>query len=165
MPEENERPLVVVGVDGSDHATAALRRALHEAARRGARVLAVSAWEPPPVTLEAYYGMPPDDAVTDARVHEQRTRAVVDAVRASEPALAAVPVEVETVAGQAGAALVERARGADLLVVGHRGRGGLASVALGSVGLSCVLHAPCPVLVVPMTSATTPEPATAGAAR
>ena len=55
---------------------------------------------------------------------------------------------------------------ADLLVVGHRGRGGLRSVALGSVGLGCVLHAPCPVLVVPMVTVRAPEqPAVAAAAR
>jgi nucleotide-binding universal stress UspA family protein len=39
-------------------------------------------------------------------------------------------------------------RGADLLVLGHRGRGGFASAVLGSVGLHCVLHALCPVTIV-----------------
>ena len=37
---------------------------------------------------------------------------------------------------------------ADLLVVGARGTGGFRGLALGSTALLCVLHAPCPVLVV-----------------
>jgi nucleotide-binding universal stress UspA family protein len=44
--------------------------------------------------------------------------------------------------------LVDQSRDADMLVVGHRGRGGLRSAVLGSVGLQCVLHAAVPVTVV-----------------
>ncbi len=51
-------------------------------------------------------------------------------------------------AGATGPTLVEESRTAELLVVGHRGRGELASVLLGSVGLYCVLQAHAPVLVV-----------------
>lgn len=51
---------------------------------------------------------------------------------------------------------------ADLLVLGHRGRGAVRSALLGSVGLHCVLHAPCPVTVV--RSAAAREPVGAGAA-
>ena len=41
------------------------------------------------------------------------------------------------------------ADGAELLVVGHRGRSATASRMFGSVGLHCVLRAYCPVTVVP----------------
>ena len=47
--------------------------------------------------------------------------------------------------GLLGKVLIEQLRGADVVVVGHRGRGGSASVVLGSVGLQCVLHAQCPL--------------------
>lgn len=163
MSEENV-PLVVVGVDGSDHEAAALREALHEADRRGGRVLAVSAWERRELTLDEYYGVPVYDAADDHLTREQRIREHVDEILATEPGVVHVRVDVDAVSGRAGEVLVERGREADLLVVGHRGRGGLRSVALGR--LNCVLHAPCPVLVVPMTTAAAPgTPCAVAAAR
>ncbi len=44
--------------------------------------------------------------------------------------------------------LLDVAEGADLLVVGSRGRTGWAGLLLGSVGLHAVTVAPCPVVVV-----------------
>jgi nucleotide-binding universal stress UspA family protein len=69
-------------------------------------------------------------------------------VREYGSALANVPVEVRAVGGSPGRVLVDQSDGADLLVVGHRGRGGFRSSMLGSVGLQCVLHASVPVTVV-----------------
>jgi nucleotide-binding universal stress UspA family protein len=144
--------LVVVGVDGSPEAALALAQAAQDAARRGATLRVVSVartpevWAVPlgmaPPTVPVRPGESPD-AVREA------TQAAVDALFAADPELAGkVKVEVVVPSGNAAAELVEQSRAADLLVVGHRGLGGLASAFLGSVGLSCVLHAHCPVLVV-----------------
>ena len=55
------------------------------------------------------------------------------------------PVIVEDNPAQA---LLDAAKGANLLVVGSRGHGGFAEALLGSVGQHCVHHADCPVVVM-----------------
>ncbi|HEY7049683.1 MAG TPA: universal stress protein [Jatrophihabitantaceae bacterium] len=47
-------------------------------------------------------------------------------------------------------ALLDASRDADLLVVGSRGRGGFSELMLGSVSHAVVMHAVCPVVVVPL---------------
>jgi nucleotide-binding universal stress UspA family protein len=52
--------------------------------------------------------------------------------------------------GRPASAIVDEARlwAADLVVLGHRGRGSIETMVLGSVSAEVVDHAPCPVLVV-----------------
>lgn len=148
---------VVVGVDGSPAAAQALRFALADAGRRGARVRVIAAAELPEFwgTMYGRDVPPPVDEIVEAmRAAAQKT---VDRVRADAPELAAVPVTVQAHAGPPADVLVAASEDADLLVLGHRGRGRLASTVLGSVGLSCLLHASCPVTVV----RTAPVPAMA----
>jgi len=59
-------------------------------------------------------------------------------------------VERLTLRGRPASAIVEEARAwkADLVVLGNRGHGPIASMVLGSVSTEVVDHAPCPVLVV-----------------
>jgi nucleotide-binding universal stress UspA family protein len=73
-----------------------------------------------------------------------------------EPALRAAsrrPVDVALIPESASAAraLLDTAIGADLLVVGSRGRGGVRAL-LGSVSQQCVHHAPCAIVVVRVAS-------------
>jgi nucleotide-binding universal stress UspA family protein len=152
--EPSTEDAVVVGVDGSVHADAALRYALAEAARRGTRVVPVVAWGPWDI-FGGYSALEDPDRV------ERRLREQADAhIRRIHQAMGVPDVPPELVFRVGGAAdvLVDLARPAALLVVGHRGRGRVRSM-IGSVGLRCVLRAPCPVTVVPGVDDTEPHPA------
>jgi nucleotide-binding universal stress UspA family protein len=143
---------VVVGVDGSPGSKAALEFAVADAIRRGACVHVVAAvdvaeywggWRGTAAAHTGRWPAPPEDLVAHARAVVQR---MVDEVTGTDP----VPVllQVEPTAGHPAQVLLTAAEGADLLVLGHRGRGVLLSALLGSIGLQCVLHAPCPVTIV-----------------
>jgi nucleotide-binding universal stress UspA family protein len=142
--------VVMVGFDGSAHAEAAFRFAVDEAARQGLAVRAIVAHDPPDPWL-VQYGvrlLAEDDRLRQAVEDTARTR--IEEIRGElDVARRAVPVDVVAISGPATPVLVHEARDAVQLVVGHRGRGALRSAALGSVGLGVLLHAPCPVTVVP----------------
>jgi nucleotide-binding universal stress UspA family protein len=145
--EERDRgPRVVVGVDGSSGARAALRFALEDAARRGVPVDAVTVYRPPEVWMDFY-------ALDDVEVDRVRAAAVEKAEAFCADVLRELPgpapeVRVRAVMGAAAEGLIRESAGADLLVVGSRGHGGFSSMLLGSVSMQCALHAPCPVTVV-----------------
>ena len=83
-----------------------------------------------------------------ARIRELLTEVRSDPAVRGVPGAGAVDAQVLAVQGAAAQVLVDAAGGAELLVVGSRGRGAVRSALLGSVALHCVTHAPCPVLVV-----------------
>jgi nucleotide-binding universal stress UspA family protein len=82
---------------------------------------------------------------------EAQTRRMVEEALAGDAV--APPVDIVVAAGPAAGVLIDMSKEVDVLVVGHRGRGGFASMLLGSVGLQSVLHAHCPVIVVRPTGA------------
>jgi nucleotide-binding universal stress UspA family protein len=144
---------IVVGVDGSAYSRAALKFALADAGRRGAEIQVLSvvhSAEHWPVGL----GMASSSAGTPAieqvlsEVEQETQRLVAEVVAEAGESAAQVPLHVRILPGMPAGVLIEQAHGAELLVVGHRGRGGFASALLGSVGLHCVLHATCPITVV-----------------
>ncbi len=158
---DNRNARIVVGLDDSAGGRAALRFALLDAARRGAAVHVLAAFLPPEDWIAAYSGLtpPPVPAPEEVRAAVLATATgIVDEVRAALGGAADTPVTVSARPGGAAGVLLDAAAGADLLVVGSRARGALAGMLLGSVSLSCVLHATCPVTVVH------PEPARARAA-
>jgi len=132
---------IVVGVDGFECSTAALRWAIHQAKLTGAVVEAVTAWHVPAGTgLSPGAEMP--DYADDARA--VLTEAITEMCMVDPE----VEVRPHVVEGRAGPVLVARAEGADLLVVGSRGHSGLAEAMLGSVGQFCVHRAACPVVIM-----------------
>jgi nucleotide-binding universal stress UspA family protein len=91
------------------------------------------------------YGEPVEGLVEEAReVAEKLLETVVARVDTT-----GVEVEPLAVEGQATTSLLEAAAGADLLIVGSRGRGGFKGLVLGSVSQQCSVHSPCPVVIVP----------------
>jgi nucleotide-binding universal stress UspA family protein len=147
---EDHRPTVVVGVDGSPGSRTALTEAMRSASSRGARLRVIAVYEPPEWRLGPTPGAP---LPSRRQIETELLRDVRDMVTDVAYELGGEhrrrpEIDVEAVPGHPAEVLVGAARGADELVVGHRGRGALASTLLGSVGWACVLHAPCPVRVI-----------------
>jgi nucleotide-binding universal stress UspA family protein len=134
---------IAVGVDGSGGARAALAWAVEEARLRGAELDVVHAWHVPYVGSEAYAMV-----TIDQDALEEGARATLDEMLA-EVDTEGVSITKRIVTGPASTALLEAGEGADLLVVGSRGRGGFAGLLLGSVSQQVIHHTNRPVVVVP----------------
>lgn len=135
--------LVIVGFDGSAAADAAVRHGAREAARHGGELRIVHAF--------GYHVLPPPhpphagpDLGPRAALLEMLARAA-SGVRAEQPELT---VTTRLIDGSPSAVLIDAAREAGLLVVGHRGTGGFAGLLAGSTATQVASHAPCPVTVV-----------------
>jgi nucleotide-binding universal stress UspA family protein len=134
---------IVVGVDESAGAAGALRWAAQEGRIRGLPVTAVMTWG----YLDQHHAVPgtPFDSSYSEADALAALNTIVDAVL-DGPEAASVARQV--VIGLAAPALLETARGADLLVVGARGLGGFKELLLGSVSQHVLHHAEVPVAVV-----------------
>jgi nucleotide-binding universal stress UspA family protein len=138
---------IVVGVDGSIPSDAAVAWAAQEACERGAALEVVHAWMLPLVPWSA----PPTPLLTDPTGFEDAAQAILDhSMQVARVWVGDRPLEVEgrLIEGQAVQSMVDRAEGADLLVVGNRGHGGFASLLLGSVALGCAHRSTVPLAVV-----------------
>lgn len=132
---------IVVGMDGSSGAAAALRWALDESDRRdGVPVLAVMAWS----YLDQRHTDP--DAPFDPDYGEEQAAAVLAA--AVEAVAGDRPVEQAVVNDLPAKALLERAGTGDLVVVGARGLGGFRGLLLGSVTERLLESVEDPVAVI-----------------
>jgi nucleotide-binding universal stress UspA family protein len=133
---------VVVGVEDSPACLDAVGFAFAQAAARGRALTAVHAWWVDPAVLALSEGAAWTELGTDEPV-------VVDALLAPWATRhPQVPVTRVVVRERPGDALVAAGAGAELLVVGSRGRGGFADLLLGSVSRDVLQHATCPVAVV-----------------
>jgi len=136
---------IVVGIDGSPAATAALEWAIAEARLRDARLLVVQAWDVPVVA----YATPYVAGASVELVEAERT-AAGDALDAALEHVdwEGVDLQRKVVQGAPAQSLLDASENADLLVVGSRGHGGFAGLLLGSVSQQCAHHAHCPVVIV-----------------
>jgi nucleotide-binding universal stress UspA family protein len=141
---------ILVGTDGSDTATQAVRQAIELARAVGARIELVSAYEP----------------VSDARLREESIQRVPQDLQwminpredvqatleaaAAEIRAAGVAVEVFARQGDPADAILDVAeeRGSDLIVLGNKGMTGAKRFLLGSVPNKVSHHAPCSVLII-----------------
>ncbi|MHB8395344.1 MAG: universal stress protein [Candidatus Dormibacteria bacterium] len=132
----------MVGVDGSDHSMAALRWACTEARLRGDSLELVAAWSIPSAAM----------TVASADVVDAMEAAANQTIDSAQAEVASSYPDLEVLAGifngQPARILVERAHGADLLVVGSRGLGDFKALLLGSVSQECSQHSPIPVVIV-----------------
>jgi nucleotide-binding universal stress UspA family protein len=128
---------IVVGVDGSEAATVALRWACSEAIRIGAIIEVVHAFPPATSGLS-----PVDDA--DARSSLLLAREVWVALAAitEEPT-----IRLHSEPGDPAAVLISRSTPAALLVLGAAKRAA-ADTTSGSIAAICRRNAPCPVAVI-----------------
>jgi nucleotide-binding universal stress UspA family protein len=132
---------IVVGIDGSPPADRALDWAIGEAQRRAASLHLVAAWLYPMALGYAF-------TTTVADVRQSAQDAIDRALAHIDEVAPGIAARGETVEQQPAPALVAAAQGADLLVVGSRGRGGFEGLLLGSVSQYCTRHATCSVVVV-----------------
>lgn len=135
---------IVVGVDDSEHGHAALRWACAEAhVWDDPEIVVVHAWHYPYRNRRSGHTDLKASIEADARealdelVAEAHTSAG-DGVTITASLIEESPVE----------ALIAAAQGADLLVIGSRGRGGFKAALLGSVSQQVAQHGPCPVVIV-----------------
>jgi len=138
---------IVVGVDGSQCARAALEFAAREAALREARLRIICAWEIPPAVFAGGFAPGLDQPTLDG-FRDGAETVVREAVAAAQQLQSTIACEGKAVQGQPAEVLLQEAREADLIVVGNRGHGGFASLLLGSISHQVVHHASCPVTVV-----------------
>ncbi|MEV6752442.1 universal stress protein [Streptomyces sp. NPDC051214] len=143
-PVAADRPVdgpVVVAVDGSAGSDHALEWALTAARLRDAPLRIVHVRQ---------YAMPlADGPYMPAIDHRPDADPVVDRVRAALEGRAQLPpLTVEVMEGTPGRDIPRLGDAARLLVLGSRGRGGFASLLLGSNGIACAREAACPVVVV-----------------
>jgi nucleotide-binding universal stress UspA family protein len=140
--------MIVVGVDHSAGAKAALRFAVGEAELRQASLRVVHAWQFGYVGASFLPGSYPGlgDELDGLR---GAAEAALDAtLQEVGSGTGGVEIERRVVEGAAAAVLVDESRGAELLVVGSRGLGGFSGLLLGSVSQQCAHHATCPIVIV-----------------
>lgn len=130
---------VVVGFDGSKASIEAVAIALDQAYAAAEDLVVVHAWDPTQHVREGDTRWAPDEQAILEWVHQE--------VDPCLPGHEEVTVRYLTPSGPAALNLIDASRQASLVVIGSRGRGGVAGLLLGSVSRTVLRGAHCPVLV------------------
>lgn len=138
---------VLIGYDGSAGAAQAVALAEGIDWPAGAMLRVVSVMEPTAIQL-----LPWSPGIADSPGIEEDARAYIEADLATVVDRLAGPdriVDAALLRDRPASALIDQVRefSADLVIVGSRGHGSIASLLLGSVSAEVVDHAPCPILV------------------
>lgn len=148
--ESRDTPgVIVVGYDGSDESTVAVRWAAEQASRDSRRLRVVRAWRMREVWDE---GIANNDVGVVPPMSELEELARGRLAAAVDKLVGDTDLDLELQLGRgpdAAGILLGAAERADLLVLGSRGRGRVATALLGSVTSRCIEESPCPVLVIP----------------
>ncbi|TNC29075.1 universal stress protein [Amycolatopsis alkalitolerans] len=142
---ERRRGPVVAGLDGGPLSEAVIAAAFEEAANREVPLIAVHAWSDADFAgllpeSRRYLGWEP--------IEEAERRVLGESLVPWQEKYPEVALNRLAVRDRPRHVLLEWSRRAQLLVIGHRGRGGFDGLALGSVGHALVHHAQSPVLVI-----------------
>ena len=140
---------ILVGTDGSDTATEAVRHAARLAAATDATLTIVTGYTPDPGGVARAQEEAPEDIkwrITESAVAEEK----VEAARREALAAGVGDVQWRTGAGDPAGVLLDAAAavGADVIVVGSKGMASATRFLLGSVPNKVSHHAPCDVLIV-----------------
>lgn len=133
---------IVVGIDGSDSAKAALEWAVCQAKLAHEPLAIITTWQHP--TSYNWTQVSPQE--TDfAPIAQRLLDDAVNTVLADNPDLNVTALAVQ---GHPAVTLVDHSRGASLVVVGSRGHGEFVGMLLGSVSAFLAAHAHCPVVII-----------------
>ena len=148
MNAQERPPAIIVGVDGTPAARAALVWATEVAARRGEQLRIVHGLGMPMV-MGAFSDTGSERYKAGEQVREAGHRLLTDGAEYARGAHPDLDVATVLAPEDAPAVLLNEAARGDVIVVGSRGLGAVRAIMLGSVGSRTASHAPCPVIVVP----------------
>ena len=142
---------ILLAVDGSASSDRAIELVASLALAAASAVRVVAVVQPTADPLALSYAAAGDPGTSPESDGERDTRRLREAISRAEAALRRDDLVVDgvLVRGRPASSIVDEAHGmsADLVVVGNRGHGTIATMVLGSTAAEVVDHAPCPVLV------------------
>lgn len=144
-PDTAAKP-VIVGVDGSEYSSAALRYAGMLAFRLETRLEVISCVGMPDYLVTSR--LEGADRQFTARLEDAARRLVDDALGRAFSVEHPEGIDVTIKFGPPAKVLVDESRRARMLVVGRHGEGGLLKSSMGSVSKACAAPSTCPVVLV-----------------